>query len=206
MRCAIMARRGCICCGGWADKMTDTIDEIKRDAIFEGDYRRLLIRDWGSPPRAFIIGCNPSDADAYKDDATSRWWNRWFKKFNFGGYDAANLYSFCTSDPEVCRQRRENALADPESSDYAELFLNIDYVVAKAKQADQIFVCFGNNPWDWDSSWIESVVKKIQSSNSLHPDLWCWGVNNNSTPRHPATRGRYRVQENQPPILWRAAN
>ena len=51
----------------------------ERTATFAAPGIRLtLTRRWARGPIACVIGHNPSDADADKDDPTSRWWNRWF--------------------------------------------------------------------------------------------------------------------------------
>lgn len=175
---------------------------MRRDAFFVDGNRRRLTRDWGPGPRAFVLGCNPSDAGALKDDPTSLWWNAWFRLFGFGGYDAGNLYSFCTSSPAECRRRYEEAIAGPNWHDRDELFANIDAVVSMAKRADQVFVCFGNIAWDQD--WIEHVVEQIQTGAEPCPDLWCWGTTKSGAPTHPMARGKHRIQKDQKPILWRA--
>lgn len=177
-------------------------DIIQRDALFVGDDRIELSRRWSPGPMACVIGCNPSNANALKDDPTSRWWNNWFRHYGFGGYRAVNLYPFCTSSPEECREKAqwENS-CDWHVRD-AIFFVNLPHVVSVAKAADQVFVCWGNIAWDLE--WIEHVVEEIQTGTEPCPDLWCWGTTKSGAPTHPAARGKHRIAADQRPILWRA--
>jgi len=177
---------------------------MHRSAAFaRPGVRRLLIRKWGPGRRAFVIGCNPSDADGTKDDPTSSWWNAWFKLYGFGRYDAANLYPFCTSSPSECRKRVDYALNGVAWDDRDDLFENLEMIVKLAKRADQVFVCWGAIAWD--SDWIEHVVESIQTGEDPYPDLWCWGKTQHGAPMHPMARGRHRIAKDQAPILYRAA-
>lgn len=176
---------------------------MRRSASFaRPGVRRRLSRQWAPGPCALVIGCNPSDADASRDDPTSRWWNAWFQLFGFGGYDAVNLYPFCTSSPAECRLRAERALGGPSWDDRDDLFANRDMVAEMAKDADQVFVCWGAIAWDAD--WIESVIEQIQTGVAPWPDLWCWGTTKTGAPKHPMARGAHRIPTDQKPILWRA--
>ncbi len=176
---------------------------LRRSAHFDAaGNRQRLSRDWAPGPRAFVLGCNPSTADGLGDDPTSRWWNAWFRLFGFGGYDAGNLYPFCTASPAECRKIADAALAG-EWHDRDALHANTDAVVRMAKAADQVFVCFGAIAWD--DEWIEHVLEEIQCGVEPWPDLWCWGKTQAGAPKHPMARGKHRIPINQRPILWRAA-
>lgn len=178
---------------------------IKRSARFAGRRVRLVLsRDWLPGPRALVIGCNSSTADSGREDPTSRWWNGWFYRFGFGGYDAMNLYPFCTSSPAECREitRRIYAGLDWGARDDLH-FVNLPLLVEKAKAADQVFVCWGAIAWD--DTWIEHVIEEIQSSVEPFPDLWCWGTTRSGAPKHPLARGTHRIPAGQKPVLWRAA-
>lgn len=176
---------------------------MQRSAFFpRPGIRRTLSRRWAPGPRALVIGCNPSDADAMRDDPTSRWWNRWFQLFGFGAYDAVNLQSFCTSSPADCRRRVESAMEGYDWHDRDEIFANLSHVVGMAKAADQVFVCWGAIAWDDD--WIDHVVEEIQTGEAPWPDLWCWGKTASGAPKHPMARGKHRIPVDQKPILWRA--
>jgi len=187
------------------DLGTDLFGEpiMRRSAHFPTPgVRRRLTLDWGPGPRALVIGCNPSDADAMKDDPTSRWWNAWFHRFGFGGYDAANLYPFCTSSPAECRRIAEAGWAG-EWHDRDQMQHNYDAVIDMAKRADQVFVCWGAIAWD--DMWIEQLAEGIQTGVAPYPDLWCWGTTKDGAPKHPMARGKHRIAPDQNPILWRAA-
>jgi len=178
---------------------------VLRDAHFPAPgIRRRLSCSWGPGPRAFVLGCNPSDANAERDDPTSKWWNRWFQHWGFGAYDAGNLYSFVTSSPAACRARAQAALAGQDWYDRDEMFANLADVVAMAKQADRVFVCFGAIAWDHD--WVDHVIEAIQSGEGPWPDLWCWGTTKAGAPTHPLARGKHRIDPLTAPVLWKAAN
>lgn len=177
---------------------------VRRNAVFSGHNRLTLSRTWSGAPRAVVIGCNPSTADAMKEDPTSRWWNNWFCNAGFGGYDAVNLYPFCTSSPAECK-RIVDGIDHGDWHIRDELhFVNLPHVVAKAKAAAQVFVCWGNIAWDQD--WINHVVEEIQTGESPWPDLWCWGTTKSGAPKHPLARGKHRMATDEPGVLWRAAD
>lgn len=177
---------------------------MTRGADFYGPRCRLtLTRIWDGRPRALVIGCNPSTADAFEDDPTSRWWNRWFNNHGFGGYDAVNLYPFCTPSPVECRKlvdTIDNGAWDVRDDLH---FVNLPHVVKKAKAAQQVFVCWGAIAWDID--WVNHVVEEIQTGEELWPDLWCWGTTASGAPKHPLARGKHRISPDQEAMLWKAA-
>lgn len=179
-------------------------DCLQMDAEFHGeDCRLTLSRRWGPGPIANVIGCNPSRAGREKEDNTSRWWTAWFQEFGFGGYDATNLYPFITPDPTGCRRLVESIDGGAWDIRDALHFVNLPHVVAKAKAADKVFVCWGAIAWDQE--WIEHVIEQIQFGEAPYPDLWCWGKTASGAPKHPMARGKHRIPAEQPAILWRAA-
>jgi hypothetical protein len=171
--------------------------EIARDATFIGPYRIKLSRDWGEGRRALVIGCNPSTANALIDDPTSRWWNTWFKQAGFAGYDAANLYPFCTSSPAECR-----AIVESDSNEARRALLNVNLpaLTEFSRSASQVFVCWGAIAWD--AEWISTVCNAILADRLRDPNLWCWGRTKNGSPKHPLARGSHRISRDQPAIPW----
>lgn len=176
---------------------------LHRSAHFpEPGVRARLSRNWGAGPRALVIGCNPSDAGADREDMTTHWLNAWFQLFGFGGYDLMNLAPFVTPSPAECRKRYEAAFAG-EWGDRDHLFANRDALATAAKAAGQVFVCWGAIAWD--DQWIESVIEEIQTGTAPYPDLWCWGTTASGAPKHPMARGKHRIPRDQKPLLWRPA-
>ena len=176
---------------------------VHRSAEFlTPDIRISLGRHWGPGARAFVLGCNPSEAGDDRDDPTSSWLIRWFTRHGFGGYDLGNLYPFVSSKPEECRRRAEQAFGGPNWNDRDALHHNLEAVVTMAKRADQVFVGFGAIAWDQD--WVERVVEEIQTGVEPWPDLWCWGTTASGAPKHPMARGVHRIDPAKPPVLWRA--
>lgn len=178
-------------------------DKPRSGATFVNGDRINLFREWGSGPKAYVIGCNPSRAAKDREDMTSRWWQTWFRAAGFGRYDAGNLYPFVTADPSECRRIVSTIDHGAWDARDAMHFVNLPHVVKMAKEADQVFVCWGAIAWDID--WINHVVEEIQSGEAPYPDLWCWGTTSSGAPKHPLARGKHRIPADQPAILWRAA-
>jgi hypothetical protein len=179
-------------------------DVMQRGARFVGGCRITLTRRWGPGPRACVIGHNPSDAGADRDDPTSRWWNAWFRLFGFGSYVAVNLYPWCSADPADVYRKVEDLYGGVDWGARDELhFINLPTVVQAAKSADQVFVCWGAIARD--HAWIEHVIEEIQSGEAPYPDLYCWGTTAARAPKHPMARGLHRIAKDQAPILWRPA-
>lgn len=176
---------------------------LRREARFVGDCRIELHRSWGPGPRGCVIGHNPSDAGRDRDDPTSRWWIDWFRHYGFGSYVAVNLYPWVSPNPRDCYLKSENIYAGLDWGARDELhFVNLPAVVAAAKGADQVFVCWGAIARD--DGWIEHVIEEIQTGEAPHPDLWCWGRTKAGAPMHPMARGKHRIPKDQKPILWRS--
>lgn len=185
------------------DLLGDPVIRRKADFPYPG-VRRSLSRDWGPGPRALVIGCNPSTANALVEDQTSRWWNAWFQLYGFGGYDAMNLYPFCSPSPAECKRIVDGiGFGDWHTRDMLQ-FVNLPALVRAAKAAHQVFVCWGAIAWEQD--WIDHVVEEIQSGIGPWPDLWCWGTTASGAPKHTAARGRHRIARDQAPILWKAGH
>lgn len=178
---------------------------IKRSAVFSGPrIRRVLTREWDETlPRALVIGNNPSDAGAEREDNTSRWWNRWFMHWGFGAFDAMNTNPFVTSDPAEAHRIAEMAWEGPNWHDRDELHRNISAVGRAAKKADKVFVCWGAIARD--DMLIEAIIEAIQGEEEPWPHLWCWGKTKHGAPTHPMARGKHRIDPLAPAILWRAA-
>lgn len=177
---------------------------IRRSADFIGGHRIALHRNWSDGPMGCVIGHNPSEADGCRDDPTSKWWNRWFNHWGFGGYSAYNLYPFVTPDPRECYRIVSDIHAGNDFGSRDALhFINLPKVTAAAKAASKVFVCWGNIARDHD--WIEHVVEEIQNGEGEAVDLWCWGKTKSGAPTHPMARGKHRIDPLVKATVWRSA-
>lgn len=176
--------------------------EIRRAAFFPAEgIRRSLSRDWSPGSRAFVLGCNPSNAGADIEDPTTLWWNRWFRHHGYGGYDAANLYSFISSSPQECKKRTDAACETKSTADYLEIASNLEAIVELASRADAVFACYGNIAWD--PIWTEHALQRILEVRGNAQAIWCWGRTKSGAPIHPMARGKHRIDPLQEPILFR---
>ena len=180
---------------------------VRGDARFSacGKIRWTLSRTWDDAlPTALVIGNNPSNAGADKNDPTVLRWNHFFRAWGFGGYTAVNKYPWISADPRECWERAEGAIKGPAWGDRDDLFfVNLPLVVSNAKTADQVFVCWGKARNDDDHLFTEHLIEEIQTGEEPWPDLWCFGKNGDGSPRHPMSRGKSRVPDDQRPMMWR---
>ena len=182
---------------------------IERSASFIDGNRVELQRRWASEgPSALVIGCNPSLAGSKRadgterDDPTATWWLKWFRDAGFAEYRAANLYPFVTSSPAECRRLAQWDKNGPDWGARDAMHANLTHLCKLAAAADQVFVCWGAIAWD--DGWIEHVLEELACEGG-NPALWCWGFNNDGSPKHPMARGRHRIPAGQKAILWRHA-
>jgi hypothetical protein len=179
---------------------------IERGAFFPArGIRRRLWRVWDKRlPIACVIGHNPSTANADDEDPTTKWMNRWFQAFGFGGYNLGNLYSFCTPSSAECYRIADAAWNGPNWHDRDELLNNRDFVVKMAKRAPMVFACWGAIARD--DALISSLVEEIQSGTLPTPDIWCWGKTASGAPTHPMARGKHRIDPLSQPVIWAKAD
>ncbi|MEM6493320.1 MAG: DUF1643 domain-containing protein [Pseudomonadota bacterium] len=177
---------------------------LKRSAVFSGDMRLELNREWAPGPKACVIGHNPSDAGADREDSTSLWWNRWFMHHGFGSYTAVNAYPWISSKPVDVYERLRQIEQGVDWGARDDLYItNYNTVARVAKAADQVFVCWGSIARD--DAWISQLIEGIQGEDPPWPNLWCWGFTKSGAPTHPMARGKHRIDPLQKPLLWRAA-
>lgn len=175
---------------------------VERSATFWGSNQRVALRrSWGPGPSACLIGCNPSTADAERDDATVRWWIAWGQALGFGRFVAVNLYPFVTSSPAECRRIAEWQNNGPDWYARDAMHSNLDVVAREAKSADIVIACWGAIAWD--EMWIAYVIEAIQEGQEPWPDIHCFGVTKSGAPMHPLARGRHRLARDVEPKLWR---
>lgn len=173
----------------------------ERTATFAGPGIRLtLTRRWARGPTACIIGHNPSDADAEKEDPTSRWWNRWFTANGYAGYIAVNLYPFCSPDPAACRALIERAIHGEEPWRTALAEINPAIIATVIANSSTVFACWGGIARDPD--YIAALLGDVERRLARPIDIQCWGITKDGAPTHPMARGRNRIHPNAKAIPW----
>ena len=162
--------------------------------------RRVLTRTWPKSGReltACWIMLNPSSADEKKDDPTIRSCIKHSKRLGFSDLVVVNLYPFRTASPRECRQIAEEMDNDSVLRYEEELMTNAEIVAEEAGSAWKVIAAWGQSAWD--EEWIHHVIGVI-------PRLYCLGTTKSGAPKHPLARGRHRILDTQPLILWEPWN
>lgn len=144
-------------------------------AELDGPYRYLLSR-WepGFEAAPFLLWglVNPSDADALKNDPTTKSLIRLTKSFGFHRFLLVNEYALISTDPKGLR-----AHADPIGP------LNDAQIkLAVAQGPAHTIVAWGNSA-RWKREPFLSRPRRMLAR--LGPNVECLGVNNDGTPEHP---------------------
>lgn len=173
---------------------------IRRAALFDKERvcRWRLGRFWDPRlPLACVIGNNPSDAGAERDDPTVLRWNHFFRLWGFGGYCAVNKYPWISSDPADCWRRVGPVLAEGYQNTILHV-TNKNHVVQAAIFCSQVFICWGKPKNDDDYLFQEWLIEELPTD-----ELWCFGRNADGSPKHPMARGRHRIPDDAKPEIWR---
>jgi hypothetical protein len=156
-------------------------------------YRWTLTRRWREDrPVAVFCGCNPSTADARKNDPTILREIGFAERWGYGGLIKVNAYPFRTSKPrELARW-----CADDHDAYCDAMETNERHIIREA-MATQLFVaCWGGiAPSDWPSLLL-SALREIRIT--VHH----LGLTKDGHPKHPMARGKHRIPDNQKPIVW----
>ena len=109
-----------------------------REATFSKDKknRYLLKRQWDfSKDLILYIMLNPSIADEKKDDPTIRRLINFTKKFDFGGFYVANIFTEISSDPKSINKSKPISKKNKEIIlSLAELSKNVVYAWGNSEE------------------------------------------------------------------------
>ena len=141
-------------------------------------YRYALCRVWNAElQRIMFIGLNPSTADEHRDDPTLRRCLGFAKAWGFGSLFMLNIYAYRATDP------RELATApDPVGTENLRWLKHYHFHESNKTVAA------------WGSQYgIDDHLAKVLSlrrngdteGETMGDNLWCLGVNNDGSPRHP---------------------
>jgi hypothetical protein len=173
-------------------------EPIVRAAEVEGDYRWTLSRRWNAGPLCAVVGCNPSYADADRDDPTM-WRVMGFAfRWGFGGVTMLNIYPFITPGIRALRDWRN---CEVPAVDIA-IGENISRAAKTLTLADLRIAAWGNLPDPDDVAvFIEGLTLALGRTVSWH----CIGTTNSGAPKHPMARGVHGVPDSAQPMPWRPA-
>lgn len=141
-------------------------------------HRYTLFRVWGEPsPYCAFVLTNPSSADEVYTDRTV---SRCIAFADFWGYSAIyilNAFALRSTSPEVLYSHPNPIGAD-----------NDRWIRKVVAGAHRVVLGWGNHPVALGRS---AAVEQILKDACPPEKLFCLGRNDNGSPMHPLTRGRF---------------
>jgi hypothetical protein len=144
-------------------------------AVFSEDglHRYRLDRDLGGGgATALILGVNPSDADAEKNDQTIRKDLGFCERYGWGRLTKANLFALVSTDVKQLKNS-----PDPVGPD------NDRHLIAMLQEADIVIAAWGSSN-KLPPSLQYRIGEVVAMAESLGVELWCFGVCGDGQPRH----------------------
>lgn len=140
--------------------------------------------------RVLSIGVQPSDADEKENDPTIRREINFVYRWRYRYLDKVNLHDLCSADPDTLYTTAESVLP-----------INDDYIFAAAERARAeggiILCCWGNH-----GAYMARGAKVRRQLLERGHTLYVLGFTKEKYPIHPLARGKYRVPDDQEPMLW----
>lgn len=152
-------------------------------------YRYTLRRLWDdSRPAVCFVSLNPSVADADAEDATSRKFLGFAKRWGAGSYTTVNLFAWRSTDPMALLDVR-----DPVGPG------NNDIIARETARARLVVVAWGSPS---NAALKKLLATRVETVRGVlkNRELHCLGTCKDGGPRHPLYVS-YAVE----PSLWRAA-
>jgi hypothetical protein len=157
--------------------------------------------------------CNPSDADARRDDPTMLRVMEFSLRWGFGSCVVINAVPRISPDPAMAmawirlvdRGGEENRQFQDQ---YRE---NIEHCSALMLKAQMAVAAWGNMlPHDYVREWYQSIAERsvddLEWQEREEPFQWhCLGTTASGSPKHPLARGHHRVPDDFKPMLWNGA-
>lgn len=134
------------------------------------EYRYMLSRRWGHGPTLCWVMLNPSTADAFREDNTSRKITGFTKRAgNFGGLVIVNLFSLRSTDPRVLKTH-----PDPIGP------LGDQFIQSQASGRGHVIAAWGaHGARDGRGDQVAAML--ADAGVTLH----CLGVTRDGQPKHP---------------------
>ena len=166
---------------------------VAADAVISpcGRYRYLLSRSW-APSRGSVgfVMCNPSTADAHRDDPTVRRCIGFARGWGFGALRIANAFALRTADPTVLLDVVAVG-GDPVGPD------NPRHLRGLGEEHTVVLAWGTNAAAVLGAGYLDEVLGELTV---VGAQLVCLAVNQDGSPRHPLY-----VPEQTRPIPWRTS-
>lgn len=193
------------------------VEPIVREAKIEDGYRWSMKRAWGAGPCVHWNLLNPSDADAKRDDPTTLRMMLFSSSWGFGSMIVTNIYPFISSTTDKLAAWRKTfdhktyegsgmRSYPVDAGSWAAFHTNIDSISEAARLSTTSVAAWGSGV---DTADLEQVLKgaRIPIDNCEFdigaPIEWkCLGRNSDGSPRHPLSRGRHRIPDDQKLQPW----
>lgn len=188
-------------------------EPIVRAALIDGDCRFWLKRAWGAGPLIAWVMCNPSTADAERDDPTMRRVIEFSLAWGYGSCVVINIIPFISSAPAQALAWAKRAdiwmpHGDPPTPEWDQWRENISICVEQINAAKAHIVAWGNEPAGYSRLWLQDIAEASGADfDDEHPepiDWLCLGTTMSGAPKHPLARGQHRVPADFKPIKWSA--
>lgn len=186
-------------------------EPIVRSALVEGEYRFWLKRAWGAGPLICWIMCNPSVADAGRDDPTMLRVMEFSASWGYGSCVVVNVMPVISPTPDAAlawMKRAEYWMieGDPPTPEWAHYQSNLVHCAQMIDVAAAHVVAWGNNiPPDLARRFVQDIAEMSDDDEDLPiVNFLCLGTNANGSPRHPLSRGKNRVPSEFKPVAWSA--
>lgn len=178
--------------------MTDLF--MRRSAIFspDGQHRLRLERRWRPGPIVAFGMCNPSTADAEREDPTLWRIIKFAQRWGFGGLLVFNHNTYITPHPEDLFMWSANLGSRDPAEFLAYSQRCIDTALAVISEADLVVAAWGN-PGAYFDRWCDIFKQRLVEAGA---DLHHLGLTAGGHPKHPLARGKHRIPDNQKPIRW----
>jgi|SRR3989344_3195423 len=151
---------------------------MERSCEQDGKYRYLLNIPIGNESRkTLFILCNPSTANASRDDPTTGNLKKWARGNGIGIVIVANLYAYRSPHPFALSH-----LSEAEAVGHK----NMAVITRAVSEADEVIVAWGNPPAGRSAKEFEKRTQEVLTVlHQRHEIVYCVGTTNGGHPRHP---------------------
>lgn len=164
----------------------EIFENINKGADFSNDslYRYRLWRIWDeSKPKAMVIGLNPSNANAEKDDPTISILKRMLSKLGYGGFYMMNCFAYITSKPALLKH-------NPMSDEW-----NNNVLTVTAAGCVDVILAYGGFKVIKEKGRDKELIE-------MFPNAKCFGISKDGSPIHPlAMQERNGRNPNKPELF-----